>query len=93
VLDGSGGFSGIGFLHDDLLPPGASIGEHDHLGAEETYLVIEGRGELVFDGRRMAVGPGDVSVCGPGHSHGIVNAGPGPLRLLVISVREQSHVD
>jgi mannose-6-phosphate isomerase-like protein (cupin superfamily) len=93
ALDAADSSAGINFLHDDILPPGASIGEHDHRGAEETYFVAEGSGELVFDGRRLPVGPGDVSVCGLGHTHGIVNTGAGPMRLLVLSVkvREAAH--
>jgi uncharacterized cupin superfamily protein len=93
VLDAADSAAGLSFLHDDVLEPGTSIGEHDHRGAEETYFVAEGSGELIFDGRRMPVGPGDVSVCGPGHTHGIANTGPGPMRLLVLSLklREATH--
>ncbi|HOX06554.1 MAG TPA: cupin domain-containing protein [Planctomycetota bacterium] len=93
ALDAADSSAGLSFLHDDILPPGVSIGEHDHRDIEETYFVAEGSGELLFDGRRLPVGPGDVSVCGPGHTHGIVNTGAAPLRLLVIALKlkEAAH--
>jgi mannose-6-phosphate isomerase-like protein (cupin superfamily) len=73
------------FLHDDVLPPGASIGVHQHTH-EEHYYVLSGRGTMVLDGKSHPVGPGDVGSVYPGGSHGLVNNSPEPLRLIVIGL-------
>lgn len=77
---------GLRYVHDDLLPPGVSIGEHRHEGTEEVYYVLEGQGRLILDGQEHPVGPGDISLCRSGHSHGLINPGPATLRLLVVCV-------
>ena len=75
------------FMHDDLLEPGATIGEHTHEGDEEVYLVVEGHGTMVVDGDEYPIGPGDVSVCHSGHSHGIRNSQDGTMRLIVVGMK------
>lgn len=77
----------VPFVHDDILPPGVSIGEHRHTGDEEIYYVLAGRGTMILDGVRQPIAAGDVAVVRPGHSHGLVNDGSDPLRLLVIACR------
>lgn len=72
------------FCHDDTVPPGVSIGEHRHENDTEMYLVLEGTGRIILDGISSDVGPGDVAITGPGHSHGITNTGTMPMRLLVV---------
>lgn len=74
------------FLHDDLLEPGAVIGEHAHEEDEEIYYVLEGRGTMTLDGERFEIGPGDLAVTPAGHSHGLVN-GQAPMRLIVACAR------
>ncbi len=66
------------------LEPGASIGVHTHEGTGEIYLVLEGRGLAVDDGTEVEVGPGDAILTRSGHSHGLTNPGPGPLRFLAV---------
>ncbi len=77
--------SDIRFIHDDILPPGASIGEHPHDDTEELYYIVSGRGTMILDGKEYAAGPGDIAICSPGHSHGIVNSGETDLNLIVLA--------
>ncbi|GAA4106898.1 cupin domain-containing protein [Actinomadura miaoliensis] len=56
-------------------------GPHDH-PLEETYLILEGRTEAVFDGERHLLGPGDIAWAGAGCVHSFTNAGPGRVRWL-----------
>ncbi|MEO1130883.1 MAG: cupin domain-containing protein [Planctomycetota bacterium] len=77
---------GIRFMHDDVLEPGASIGEHLHADDEEIYFVVEGSGTMILDGAQRPIGPGDVSLVKRGHTHGIVNSQDGPMRLIVVCV-------
>jgi len=86
VLDASDSNLGIRFMHDDVLEPGAGIGEHLHKGNEEVYFVVEGHGTMILDGQEHPFGPGDVSVVKSGHTHGLVNSAKGPMRLLVFCV-------
>jgi mannose-6-phosphate isomerase-like protein (cupin superfamily) len=78
--------SGVRFMHDDLLEPGAVIGEHLHKEDEEIYFVVDGHGTMIVDGEEFAIGPGDVSICHRGHSHGIRNSEHGPMRLIVVGL-------
>ena len=86
VLEQGDSQVGIRFMHDDVLEPGATIGEHPHEGTEEIYFVVEGHGRMILDGESVPIGPGDISLVERGHSHGIVNSGDAPMRLLVIGV-------
>lgn len=78
---------GITLVHDDILPPGAAIGEHLHSGDEEVYIILEGTGSMTVDGVRQVVTAGDVCVTRSGHSHSLINLGEKPLRLLVVGAR------
>ncbi len=75
---------GFTYLHDDLLAPGATIGEHDHHGNEEAYVVLEGHGTIILDGQPHPIGPGEMALTRHGHSHGLINGPDGPMRLLVV---------
>jgi quercetin dioxygenase-like cupin family protein len=61
--------------------PDGVAGPHDH-PFEETYLILEGRTEAVFDGEHHLLGPGDIAWAGAGCVHSFTNAGPGPVRWL-----------
>jgi uncharacterized cupin superfamily protein len=79
--------AGIKFVHDDVLEPGASIGEHAHQGDEEFYYILEGCGEMTLDDRTVDVKAGDFCFTGSGHRHSLRNTGAGPLRLLVVCAK------
>jgi len=66
-------------LAEATIPPGASIGEHDHVSETEYYIILSGTGVVVDEGEERAVGPGDVVVTGGGARHSIRNAGTVPL--------------
>jgi mannose-6-phosphate isomerase-like protein (cupin superfamily) len=75
------------FVDLTIVLPGSTIGLHTHsLHDEEFYVVITGSGEMHLDGRTISVGPGDVIRNRPGGTHGLRNAGPEEIRLVVIQV-------
>jgi len=74
-----GEMAGVRAAGRTVLAPGSSVGEHSHPDTEELYLILEGRGQGVLDGRRFPVGPGDLFLCKAGHSHGLVNDSDAPL--------------
>ncbi|MFT4267466.1 MAG: cupin domain-containing protein [Xenophilus sp.] len=65
------------------LPPGASIGYHQHITNEDVYVIVSGEG--VFkdkDGRDVPVKAGDVTIVRKGEAHGLANTGREPLVFL-----------
>jgi len=78
--------AGFRFVHDNVLEPGASIGEHTHEGDEEMYVIIEGEGVMRVDGVDKRVASGDICVTRSGHSHSLANTGDTPMRILVVGV-------
>jgi mannose-6-phosphate isomerase-like protein (cupin superfamily) len=61
--------------------PEGVAGAHDH-PLEETYLILEGQVDAVFDGESYRLGPGDVAWAGVGTVHQFTNPGPGLVRWL-----------
>lgn len=74
------------FVHDFVMPPGASVGEHTHDRGEEYYYILSGRGEMILDGRRSEVQAGDITGVFAGGSHGLENNSEADLRVVVICV-------
>jgi mannose-6-phosphate isomerase-like protein (cupin superfamily) len=67
------------------VPPGHSIGQHRHSTEdEEIYVVISGTATMHVEDVHIVVEPGDVVVNPPGGSHGLVNTGEEPVRLVVV---------
>ncbi|MGZ8566646.1 MAG: cupin domain-containing protein [Actinomycetota bacterium] len=61
--------------------PNGFAGAHDH-PLEETYLILDGAVEAVFDGSIYRLEPGDVAWAGVGCVHEFRNAGDGRVRWL-----------
>lgn len=65
------------------LHPGASIGEHRN-DKDEIYYVLSGRGELLLDGQRRDVGPGDAILTRDGSTHALAQRGHEDLVIIVV---------
>lgn len=75
-------FLGRGRLYGlAILEPGSSIGIHTHEGEDESYIIYEGEGLYNDNGEEVVIGPGTLTLCKDGESHGIKNIGEGPLRI------------
>lgn len=61
--------------------PRGMAGAHDH-PLEETYLILEGEVDAVFDGVRFRLTPGDVAFAGVGAVHEFSNPGDTSVRWL-----------
>lgn len=66
-------------LAELTLPPGASIGDHEHLSETEYYIILSGTGVVIDDGVEKPAAAGDVVVTGGGAHHSIKNTGDVPL--------------
>jgi len=74
----------LSFMHETTLPPGTSIGLHDHVGNEELYFVVEGKGEMTVDGVAAIMEPGDVCLTKNGSKHTFRNIGDKDLKIIVL---------
>ncbi len=70
-----------------ILPPGTSIGFHEHVNEEEVFVVLRGRAE-VTDGDAVAeIEAGDTILTGGGAGHAVKAVGDEPLELLAVIVQ------
>lgn len=76
--------NGFKYVHDNVLEPGASIGQHVHEGDEELYVILAGQGVMKVDGVEQPVQAGDMCLTRHGHSHDLTNGMEGPMHFLVI---------
>ncbi len=66
------------------LPPGASIGLHEHKEEEELFYIVKGRGLVTDEGKTREVGPGDAIMTGGGNNHAIENVGSEELEFVAV---------
>ena len=66
------------------LPPGASIGEHEHAAEDEVYLIVKGVGMLDDGQTESRVEAGDAVLTGNGASHAIRNVGDTDLEIIAV---------
>lgn len=64
--------------------PGGSTPEHHHRTVESTYVILEGRGEILGGKGKKVVGPNTAVYWPAGSAHGIRNAGRTKLRYLSV---------
>jgi mannose-6-phosphate isomerase-like protein (cupin superfamily) len=62
-----------------IVPPGGSIGLHEHKGEVEYYIIQSGQGFVVDNGVEATVHKGDCIITGNGAAHSIKNTGSVPL--------------
>lgn len=70
-----------------VLPPGASIGMHEHLDEEEVYYILSGTAETTDHGKTVILQAGDASLTQHGESHTVRNIGNEPLEILAVVTR------
>ena len=91
VTQGQG--SGFRFVDLTEIPQGRSVGVHTHgMDDEEVYVIVSGRGRMRVESEDVDVGPGDVIVNPPGGTHGILNVGSEPLRMVVLDIAAAAPV-
>lgn len=83
----AGESAGTGRLFSVItIEPGASIGDHRHVGEYEIYYIVEGRGEVTEDGETYELGPGDMMQCKNGSSHSIRCIGTEALHFVALII-------
>lgn len=72
------------------LEPGASVGEHPHVGNGEVYFILSGSATVIEDGVAHVLHPGDAEFCADGHTHAIVNHTCEPTVFLALIVSDRA---
>lgn len=67
-----------------VLPPGSGIGLHEHKEEDEVFIVQQGKGIIVDDGKEIEVEKGDAIITGQGLSHSIKNTGTDDLVVTAV---------
>ena len=68
----------------NAFEPGQEHALHAHAGQDKAYLVAQGSGVFLLDGRELPMRAGDLLIAPEGVPHGVRNTGPD--RLLVVAV-------
>ncbi|MGB9761566.1 MAG: cupin domain-containing protein [Caldimicrobium sp.] len=66
------------------IEPGIEIPTHTHEKEVDTILVLNGEGELYFEGKWLPLKKGDVIVIKQGKVHGVKNKGNIPLICYIV---------
>ena len=70
------------FAFDALFPPETFVPPHIHPTQDEFIRVLEGRFDLLLDGRELQASAGDLIRMPAGLAHGIFNKSGAPVRAL-----------
>ncbi|MDD3545115.1 MAG: cupin domain-containing protein [Kiritimatiellae bacterium] len=68
------------------VPPGASVGYHQHVGDNESYFFLSGEGVYDDNGVKRAVKSGDATWTPSGASHGVENTGAEDLVFMALII-------
>ena len=68
------------------IPPGAGIGEHEHVNETEYYIILKGMGIVNDDGVEKEAIPGSVIITGGGAKHSIKNTGNTDLEMIAVII-------
>ena len=76
---------GLGRVFSKLvIPPGSSIGVHQHIGEFEAFYVLEGQATVTDSGDIFVLNPGDMNLCREGDFHGVENCTDMNLVLMAL---------
>jgi len=71
------------------IPPGCSIGVHEHHGNTETYHILQGEALYNDNGEEKKISVGATTFCPDGEKHGIANcAESGDLVFMALIIKK-----
>ncbi|MGQ0736315.1 MAG: cupin domain-containing protein [Acidobacteriota bacterium] len=68
----------------NAFEPGQQHAMHTHAGMDKVYVVVQGQGVFLLEGRELAMQAGDMLVAPEGVPHGVRNTSNGRLLLLAM---------
>ena len=69
-----------------VIPPGASIGYHEHIGEFGVLYILSGEATVNDNGTEVILKAGDMNLCRDGCAHGTRNDGTEDLVMMVMSL-------
>jgi mannose-6-phosphate isomerase-like protein (cupin superfamily) len=75
----------------NAFEPGQEHGLHAHAGQDKVYLVLEGSGLFLLEGRELPMTAGDVLAAPEGVPHGVRNTGASRLLVMAILAPAPNH--
>jgi mannose-6-phosphate isomerase-like protein (cupin superfamily) len=73
------------------MAPGRKMDEHAHDEEDDSFYILEGEMTFLFVGESAKAPPGTFVLVPPGVSHGFVNDGSVPVRMLNIQASAGFH--
>ena len=87
-------FTNWAYVDHLVLPPGASVGRHKHIGVEEVFYVMDGAGSARIGEESADIQKGDAVPVLFNDVHAFENTGARDLEFLIIGVaREKGRLD
>lgn len=71
-----------------IIPPGNSIGMHDHVDDFEIYYILKGKGRVLDNKKFVEVNEGDAVYTADGNEHYIENIGNEDLEFIAVVINE-----
>ena len=90
LLNGSDFESLIDFVDYTVIPPGSTIGTHEHTANEEIYFIVTGKPRVNVNGQERRLECGSIAVVRSGQTHQLINDTNENVAIFVIQVRH-SH--
>ncbi|HEY7980437.1 MAG TPA: cupin domain-containing protein [Candidatus Eremiobacteraceae bacterium] len=78
----------VDFLDLTVIPPGSTIGLHEHHGNEELYFIVDGDPLVRVDGAERRLHRTDVAIVRSGGSHELINDSSRDVEIFVVQVRK-----
>lgn len=70
------------------IPPGNSIGMHDHVDDFEVYYILKGKGKVLDNDEFVEVNVGDAIYTADGNKHFIENIGDEDLEFIAVVIND-----
>ena len=87
-------FTNWAYVDHLVIPAGASLGRHVHVGVEEFFYVITGQGSARIGEESAAIKKGDAVPVHFNDVHSFENTGVGDLEFMIVGVaREKGRLD
>ena len=89
------GLDGLGCMHIVVQPGKRAFPLHNHLGNDEMFFILAGKGTYRFGDSEYSVSAGDICGApkgGPDKAHQLVNSGDAPLEYIAISTMNDPDV-
>jgi mannose-6-phosphate isomerase-like protein (cupin superfamily) len=76
-----------------LLPPGSTVGAHQHPAMSEFYYVMAGQGTIRVGNESTLIRNGDAIPLHIGEIHGVENTGTEPLEIMIVGIARDMTKD